>query len=323
MPDSQNPDDLADLVAKTLSKVGGTVFTTPTSSSAPKPSSASARFVREIGPGSALPLKQPLSLACTPDGSLLVLDKPEAEQFRLTRWNADGTCAGALGTIARGTAEGALMEPVALLLDAEQQWYLVDAHQGCIKKYTPEGQWLDTFLSAGPTGKLFNNPLDAALDEAGNLLVADTNNNRIVQLQPDGELGWILETFPAPGGGENDEFYEPCSVCVGRGGVVRVADRIENRVLGFDAKRKLVGLWGDLPHPACVRMAADGTSVLVAARNRIARFAPSGAPAGSIEFPVDLGNGATADGGGALAMDARGNLFAIDPVRESILVFQF
>ena len=119
------------------------------------------------------------------------------------------------------------------------------------------------------------------------------------------------------------EFYEPCSVCVGRGGIFRVADRNENRVLGFDSKRKLIGLWTGVNSPALVRMAPDGTSVLVATRDRVLRFGPSGAVTGVIDFPLDVDGESKAHGGGALGADMQGNLLVVDPIRESILVLSF
>jgi len=319
MADEPKPADanLADLVAKSLKKVGGTVFSTPTSSNSPKSKASSATLVREIAA-----LKQPLGVTCIGD-DVLVLDRPDANRFRIQRHGAEGKAAGTLCEIAKGNSDGELMEPVSLVADAEGQLFIVDARDSCIKKFSAEGRWLDTYRSAGPTGKLFDNPLDVAVDEAGNLLIADANNNRIVQLQGDGELGWILERFPASTGSEEDEFYEPCSVCVGRGGIIRVADRNENRVLGFDATRKLVGAWNELSFPSLVRIASDGTSVFVAERSRIMRYGPSGAVTASIAFPFDIGNGAEANGGGAMTVDAKGNLLVIDPVRESVLVLNF
>ena len=58
----------------------------------------------------------------------------------------------------------------------------------------------------------------------------------------------------------------------------------------------------------------------MAARGRILRYGPSGAQTAAIEFPFDIGGDVKAEGGGAIAVDAHGNLMVIDPVRESILV---
>ena len=323
-PGEPAPENLANLISESFSKISEIASSKHPSTDAPAPKKAAPRLVREIGPGLSSPLKRPLSLAWRADKVLLVLDCPTPTKFRVQAFTAAGEPSGAPCEFAKGSTDGELMEPVSLIVDGDNQMFIVDAQDACVKKFGPDGQWLDTYRSAGPVGSMFDYPLDAAVDESGNLLIADTNNNRIVQLQSDGELGWILENFPdSAGSSEPDEFFEPCSLCVGRGGILRVADRAENRVLGFDVKRKLVGLWSDLSHPSLVRVGADGTSILVAERNRIVRMGPSGAVTGTIEFPFDLPGDAKATGGGALCADGAGHVMVIDPVRESILVLAF
>src|SRR5436190_23552425 len=108
-PSKPADDNLADLVSKSLKEVGGTVFTTPSSSSV-KPKKAAARYEREIGP-----FKQPLSLACAP-GGLLVLDRPDADRFRLSRVNAEGAVAGVAAEFAKGEGDAELSEPVSLVV---------------------------------------------------------------------------------------------------------------------------------------------------------------------------------------------------------------
>lgn len=315
-PSESNPDDLAELLSKSLPRLS-------TPSYIPKPAKATFRFVREIGTELQPPLKQPVALASAADGGLLVLDRPQRGRFRLLGLQPDLEPAGVVCELAKGSADAEVMEPVSLAVDGDGRLFVVDAQEGCVKKFSPAGRWLDTFRSAGPTGKLFDYPLDAAVDEAGNLVVADANNNRIVQLSPDGELGWVLENFPLPGATEAEEFNEPCSLCLGRGPILRVADRNESRVLGFDRQHKLVALWQGVSFPSVVRMAPDGTSVLVADRQRIQRFAASGNVTGSIEFPLDLGEAGTAGGGGPMAVDAQGNVLVVDLARDSILILDF
>ena len=60
----------------------------------------------------------------------------------------------------------------------------------------------------------------------------------------------MLERFANTAGGQdNDELYEPCSVCVGSDQRLCVADTNQNRVLTFDAK--------------VVDVSLDGTGILV------------------------------------------------------------
>src|SRR6266498_3585204 len=106
MADEPKPadDNLAEVLAKGLKNVGGIVFEAPTSSTSPKPKTASATFVREIGG-----LSQPLSLACTADGTLLVLDRPDAARFRVLRFDVAGKPNGVLCDFRKGTADAELM----------------------------------------------------------------------------------------------------------------------------------------------------------------------------------------------------------------------
>src|SRR5437667_280902 len=72
--------------------------------------------------------------------------------------------------------------------------------------------------------------------------VALAADSRVVALQPDGELSWVLERFGPPGAaGEDEEFYEPYSLCLADGRLW-VADTNNNRVLTFDSQRRLLNI---------------------------------------------------------------------------------
>jgi tripartite motif-containing protein 71 len=281
-----------------------------------------ARLVREIGRD--LPLRQPLLLALDPEGRTVVLDRPAADYFRLSRLAPGGEAVDAGVVFARGPADTELLEPASLAVDAQHALYVCDAFQGCIQKFSADGRWLATFREAGPAGSRFRGPRGVYVSRDGHVVVADTNNSRVVRLLPDGELLWVVERFAAsPGGPEEEEFYEPCSVSGDGGETIWVADAARNRVLAFDGRGHLRTLLGgnDLfAFPTAVRAGAGGTALYVADQfgRRVQRFDGRGTRTGTLLLP-----GQEAGVGGDLAVDADGQVVMIDPSREAIVVLAF
>jgi DNA-binding beta-propeller fold protein YncE len=211
-------------------------------------------------------------------------------------------------------------------VDQHGQIFFPDACGNCVKKFSPDGRWLATFESAGSDGAPFNSPRDVAVDDAGNLCVADTNNNRIVGLQPDGELGWLLDRFGLPGGGgEEEEFYEPYSVCLA-GGRLWVADTNNNRVLAFDSQRRPLDVQtnGAFVLPSGVR-ARDAGSVYVADHGnlRVQRFDGAGKRTGLLTITPRLVDNVAVAGGGEMDVTAEGHVVMVNPLRESVAIVAF
>jgi DNA-binding beta-propeller fold protein YncE len=221
---------------------------------------------------------------------------------------------------ARGAADPELLAPSGLAVDGAHAVYVSDAVQGCVKKFAANGCWVATYRS---TPRL-DGPRGVAVGPGGCLYVADTNNNRVVQLSPDGETGWVLERFAAREGGEGEEeLYEPGSVC-GGGGLLWVADTNNNRVLAFDAGRRLVrALGGDglFDFPSAVRPAPGGEALYVADRGnlRVRRFDPQGACTGELVLDPERAGSA----GGDVAVDGGGRVLVLDPLREVVFVLAF
>src|SRR5215216_4523888 len=134
-----------------------------------------------------------------------------------------------------GTAAAArFADPFGLALAADGTLYVADGgDSNRIRKLTPEGAL--TTLAGGAEGyadgtgsaAAFNTPSGLALDRAGNLFVADTGNNRIRKLAPDGRV----TTFAgdgvagyADGPAARAQFNAPLGVAVDPRGNVYVAD---------------------------------------------------------------------------------------------------
>jgi len=113
--------------------------------------------------------------------------------------------------------------------------------------------------------------------------VADTANNRVVELAPDGtflgELGQL--------GSGDGRLHTPTGVAVDAAGRVYVVDSVNNRVEVFDESGHYLAKWGvrgiglgELSQPTAVAVGCEG-SVYVADtnNNRVDRFDPA-SPAG-------------------------------------------
>ncbi|HYN70153.1 MAG TPA: NHL repeat-containing protein, partial [Candidatus Eisenbacteria bacterium] len=105
---------------------------------------------------------------------------------------------------------------------------------------TPSGPAVDMFTGghgAGP-GQL-DGPRGIAVDPKGNILVADTQNNRIQRFAPDGTF---LASFGKRGVGPG-EFNEPNGVAVDSRGHIFVADTANQRLQEFDDRDQFVREW--------------------------------------------------------------------------------
>ncbi|MDA0712137.1 MAG: NHL repeat-containing protein, partial [bacterium] len=96
------------------------------------------------------------------------------------------------------------------------------------------------FGSRGNGPGQFSDPGALALDIAGDVYVADTGNDRIQKLQPDG-------TFLREAGGfgwGDGQFRKPSGIAVGKGLEVYVADSRNHRIQIFSFQLLLTGIIG-------------------------------------------------------------------------------
>ena len=85
------------------------------------------------------------------------------------------------------------------------------------------------------TAALFSGPVDARLDTAGNLIVADSRNNEIRKIAPDGTVttiaGSVTDTVLYANGPDlKARFHYPTGVEMGPGGVVYIVDLFNNDI---------------------------------------------------------------------------------------------
>jgi DNA-binding beta-propeller fold protein YncE len=85
----------------------------------------------------------------------------------------------------------------------------------------------------------FNFPRGLAVDNAGNIYVADTNNGRIQKFSP---TGGFLSVIGKPGSGPG-EFREPCGIAIDSNGNIYVADVSNHRVQKLKPDGTFIAEW--------------------------------------------------------------------------------
>ncbi len=323
-PGKQIDAELAAEVAEDLQQNLRGVAAVGTSQLQEAPSATKYRLVRTVEIEIDPPLTQPLTLGLGEDDWLFVLDRPTTDRFRLIRVPFTGGRGHVVVELEDGNAENALLDPVGIAVDHQGQMHIPDAEENCIKVFSPDGRWLQTFATAGEFGAAFDHPRDIDIAEDGHLYIADTYNNRLVKLTAEGEFVWEFEQFTNPEtGDEDDELYEPGSVCVASG-TAAIADTNQNRIVTVGQDGGIQGVLeshGAFEFPSEVRITEDGVIYVGDHSNlRVQRFAPDGTLTGLIDLRDE---DAEMSGGGDIDIDSDGNVVMIDPVREALVVLGF
>jgi len=90
----------------------------------------------------------------------------------------------------------------------------------------------DLISDLGPKGGILRNPSDFFIDQNDNIFIADTDNNRIVKLDKEGNF-----LFEYTDGGR---LSAPEGVFAGKGGDIYVSDTLNERIVHLDEKDNLI-----------------------------------------------------------------------------------
>jgi sugar lactone lactonase YvrE len=130
----------------------------------------------------------PSAIAIAPDGNLIIADTGNNRIRRLTPTGEASTVAGD-GTAAQFNG------PIGVAVDSRGLIYVADSYNDRIQRITPDGQ-VSTVAGQGTPGyadgdrttALFDTPSGIVVANDNSLIVADTGNDRLRRISPDGNV---------------------------------------------------------------------------------------------------------------------------------------
>jgi trimeric autotransporter adhesin len=261
------------------------------------------------GPATKALLSNPIMAVADSAGSIYIADAGASVIYRVGPAGNMSVFAGQEGNFGYGgdngpAAKAVLNGPVALAFDAAGSLYIAERFGNCIRKVAADSANTITTY-AGTCGKfgfsgqnvpakqaLLSGPQAIAFDSQGNLIVADTDNNRIRKITPAGVISTIAGT------GEN--------ISNGNNGPATAASVLFPDALAVDPQGTIYFAEG------------IGTHVrLITPAGRMSAFAGTG-------YRALAGDGGAATsgafGGQGLALDAAGNLYISDFFNDRIRI---
>jgi WD40 repeat protein len=243
-------------------------------------------------------------------------------------------------------------EPAGVAVDDHGNVYVADCWNTSIRKITPDGQVITLAGAAGQAGSsdgtgaaaLFGYPQGVAVDDKGNIYVADTCNALIRKITRDGDVTTVAGSANNQGSndgtGRNAQFSEPTGVAVDGDGNIYVADYGNSTIRKIAQTGEVTTLAGNandlgscdgvgknahFRYPTGVAADAGGNVYVADSGNNIIRkITPDGIVttlAGNVQ------HAGRADGKGAearfnkplgVAMDGNGNLYVTDAGNDTI-----
>ena len=312
-------------------------------------------FTGDGGPASAAGM-YPYAVAVDLSGNLFIAD------YSNDRVRKVSAATGIISTIAGngstsysgdgGAASTAtLAYPQGVAMDASGNLYLADKNNHRVRKVSAATGAITTVAgngTAGNSGDLgaaiqssLNSPQGVALDGAGNLFIADSNNCRIRKVDSLGMISTVAGNYCGFGGdgaqASAAHLYYPQGVALDGAGNLYIADSLNNRIRKVDGSGVITTLAGDgsagfggdgalatagkLNNPTAVALDASGNLYIADFNNH--RIREISAATGFISTVAGSGGaGFFGDGGQAIAanlknpggvtVDGSGNLYISD-----------
>ena len=276
------------------------------------------RFGGDGGPAIRAQLDAPSGVAVDGEGNLYIAD---ASNHRIRKVDSTGTITTIAGTGEQGfggnggsASQAHLFFPTGVAVDGEGNLYIADVGNHRIRKVDSTGT-ITTFAGTGergfggPGGPAVQAQLDApsgvAVDEAGNLYIADQYNHRIRRVDPTGTITTIAGTGELGLGGDGGpaiqaQLGDPTGVAVDGEGNLYIADASNHRIRRVDSTGTITtiagtgerGFSGDdgpaiqaqLDDPTGVAVDGEGNLYIADASNHRIRLLTPTATGSSLDF---------------------------------------
>jgi serine/threonine-protein kinase len=296
-----------------------------------------------------------MGLAIDTFGNIYVADSRNNMIRKISKEGNVTTLAGsgAVGSVDGKGDTASFFYPRGVAVDKNGNVYVADTHNGLIRKIsldgfvtTLAGSRVYSTIPGKDTVARFDNPAGIAVDESGNVYVADWANNLIRKISPTGKV-YNIAGNGTPGSkdgvGSSASFYLPEAIALDSIGNIYIADTYNNmiRKISLDgvvstlAGKKVrgsangKGTEASFSHPAGITVDREG-NVYVAdeGNNKIRRISPGGMVttfAGSGERGSTNGRDTTASfyRPYGVAADKKGNIFVADYLNNQIRKISF
>ncbi|MDO8702323.1 MAG: gluconolaconase [Undibacterium sp.] len=254
----------------------------------------------------------PFGLVLDRQGNIYVADA--GENNRIRKITPDGvvtTFAGSHEGYADGLASAAAFHtPSALAIDDAGNIYVADTGNNAIRKITPQGM-VSTLAGNGKPGYLdgaaaeaqFNGPIGVAVDKTGKVYVADTYNDKIRLITPDGQVSTIAGGA-RPGyqdGLAQDALFDtPCALVINAKGELFIADTRNNAIRKISGAGEVTTVTRSLPddpdalmkRPIGLALTHDGFLYVGEMSNgRILQISPGNELRGLTGIDIDIASG--------------------------------
>lgn len=180
--------------------------------------SGSTNGLGDGGPAAVASLAQPGGLTVAPDGSVYIAD---SGHNRVRKVTPDGKISTVAGTGTTGysgdggpATAATLSDPEGLAVGPDGSLYIADANNDRIRRVSPAGM-ISTVAGSGVHGfqgdggpatrAALANPKDVVVTPDGTLYIADSSNNRVREVMPDG----IITTVAGNGSNLSTGDYAP------------------------------------------------------------------------------------------------------------------
>src|ERR1041385_801961 len=256
----------------------------------PTPVGWKAHVTTVAGDETPLDLSDPFGVAVGPDGSIYMTDA--GEHNRIQRIAPDGnvtTIAGGIEGFGDGVeGKAQFNSPSGIAVAPNGDLIVADTGNHCIRRVPLHGETA-TVAGNGKAGYAdgparqaqFNGPIGVAVDPSGNIYVADSYNDRIRMITPDGQVSTVAGNG-APGFADGDRntalFDTPSGIIVANDNSLIVADTGNDRLRRITPDGNVATLpVADLSSPIGLAITYDNfLYVTELDRSRVVQIAPDG-----------------------------------------------
>ena len=220
-------------------------------------------YVKTIGMTSNSPtgrgFANPIDLAFTQDGRILVMNRGEYVFSRVTICDLDEEYFGEIGSDGEGDGQFRMASSIAV--DSKGNVYTADEYLHRITVFDSSGAFAAKWGEHGSAPGQIDGPSGLAIDPDDNVYIVDQRNDRVQKFTSDGSLlaGW------GESGGGPGQFNRPWGIGLDSCGNIYVADWRNDRIQKLSPDGEPIMQFGDpggepgqLQRPSGVAVTDDG-----------------------------------------------------------------